>query len=304
MTLRGTGSEFFDRKRTAGNMDYEQIRERNEDILLSQPIRLQRKDPVQFWALQCNKDIAKLDTVQSRAASQEKDPNPSQPWGSPALEAGEVTGSYPYLQGWTPPATPSPTALSHALLSCLTGFQNKQTLGAKGHLQAERVLVRLSITVVVFGGGTQLTVIGQPAVAPTVNAFAPSQEELATKKATLVCLLSGFYPRTVEVAWTKDGSPVSQGVETSQPSRQSDSKYSASSYLSLSADQWLSADTFTCKVTHDGKVIQKELSPEPCWVFGRQTKVTVLVAVSHTFTCKVTQDGKVIQKEISSSQST
>nr|XP_020836114.1 immunoglobulin lambda-like polypeptide 5 [Phascolarctos cinereus] len=202
MTLRGTGSEFFDRKRTAGNTDYEQIRERNEDILLSQPIRLQRKDPVQFWALQCNKDIAKLDTVQSR--------------------------------------------------------------GPKGTCRQKEFWYDSQSQWFVFGGGTQLTVIGQPAVAPTVNAFAPSQEELATKKATLVCLLSGFYPRTVEVAWTKDGSPVSQGVETSQPSRQSDSKYSASSYLSLSADQWLSADTFTCKVTHDGKVIQKELSRSRC----------------------------------------
>nr|XP_020834451.1 immunoglobulin lambda-1 light chain-like isoform X8 [Phascolarctos cinereus] len=112
----------------------------------------------------------------------------------------------------------------------------------------------------VFGGGTELTVLDQPTVAPIINVFPPTQEELATNRATLVCLLSGFYPRTVEVAWTKDGSPVSQGVETTPPFRQSDSKYSASSYLSLSADQWLSASTFTCKVTQDGKVIQKEIS--------------------------------------------
>nr|AAL37211.1 immunoglobulin lambda light chain [Trichosurus vulpecula] len=116
----------------------------------------------------------------------------------------------------------------------------------------------------IFGGGTQLTVIGQPKASPTVNVFAPSQEELDTKKATLVCLLSGFYPGTVDVAWTKNGSPVSQGVDTTRPSRQSDNKYSASSYLSLSSDQWLSADTFSCKVTHEGSVIQKELSPSQC----------------------------------------
>nr|AAL37213.1 immunoglobulin lambda light chain [Trichosurus vulpecula] len=116
----------------------------------------------------------------------------------------------------------------------------------------------------VFGGGTHLTVLGQPKASPTVNVFAPSQEELDTKKATLVCLISGFYPGTVDVAWTKNGSPVSQGVDTTQPSRQSDNKYSASSYLSLSSDQWLSADIFTCKVTHEDSVIQKELSPSQC----------------------------------------
>nr|ABV02015.1 immunoglobulin lambda light chain variable region [Notamacropus eugenii] len=116
----------------------------------------------------------------------------------------------------------------------------------------------------VFGGGTRLTVLGQPKATPTVNVFAPSQEELDTKKATLVCLLNGFYPSTVEVSWTKDGSPVSQGVNTATPSRQSDNKYSTSSFLSLSADQWLSANTYTCKVSHDGKVIQKELSRSQC----------------------------------------
>nr|ABV02009.1 immunoglobulin lambda light chain variable region [Notamacropus eugenii] len=73
----------------------------------------------------------------------------------------------------------------------------------------------------VFGGGTRLTVLGQPKATPTVNVFAPSQEELDTKKATLVCLLNGFYPSTVEVSWTKDGSPVCQGVNTAPPSRQS-----------------------------------------------------------------------------------
>ncbi|XP_036596990.1 immunoglobulin lambda-1 light chain-like [Trichosurus vulpecula] len=116
----------------------------------------------------------------------------------------------------------------------------------------------------VFGSGTQLTVLTQPKVAPTVHVFAPSQKELDTKKATLVCLLSGFYPSIVDVAWTKDGSPMSQGVDTTRPSRQSDNKYSASSYLSLSSDQWLSGSSYTCKVTHDGKVIQKELSSSQC----------------------------------------
>ncbi|XP_072455753.1 immunoglobulin lambda-like polypeptide 1 [Notamacropus eugenii] len=115
-----------------------------------------------------------------------------------------------------------------------------------------------------FGSGTRLIVLSQPKAAPTVNVFAPSQEELDTKKATLVCLLNGFYPSAVEVSWTKDGSPVSQGVSTATPSRQSDNKYSTSSFLSLSADQWLSANIYICKVTHDGKVIQKELSRSQC----------------------------------------
>ncbi|XP_074147946.1 immunoglobulin lambda-like polypeptide 5 [Sminthopsis crassicaudata] len=116
----------------------------------------------------------------------------------------------------------------------------------------------------VFGGGTHLTVLGQPKASPMITAFAPSKDELDTQKATLVCLINGFYPSTVNVAWTKDGSPVTQGVMTSPPARQSDNKYSTSSYLSLSADQWRSSNRYTCKVTHEGQVFQKELSSAQC----------------------------------------
>ncbi|KAM9099430.1 immunoglobulin lambda-like polypeptide 5 [Sarcophilus harrisii] len=118
----------------------------------------------------------------------------------------------------------------------------------------------------IFGKGTQLIVLepDQPKMSPTVNVFALFQDEFKTQEATLVCLMSGFYPGVVEVAWTMDGSPMSQGVATSRPFRQTDNKYSSSSYLTLSAAQWMSASAFTCKVTHDGKVIQKELSPAQC----------------------------------------
>uniref|UniRef100_UPI003467EECF Monoclonal immunoglobulin light chains (LC) n=1 Tax=Homo sapiens TaxID=9606 RepID=UPI003467EECF len=40
-------------------------------------------------------------------------------------------------------------------------------------------------TSVVFGGGTKLTVLGQPKAAPSVTLFPPSSEELQANKATL-----------------------------------------------------------------------------------------------------------------------
>uniref|UniRef100_A0A7N4NS74 Ig-like domain-containing protein n=1 Tax=Sarcophilus harrisii TaxID=9305 RepID=A0A7N4NS74_SARHA len=104
----------------------------------------------------------------------------------------------------------------------------------------------------------------QPKASPIISAFAPSKPELDTKKVTLVCLVNGFYPRNLDMAWTKNGSPVTDGVMTSPPVRQSDNKYTASSYLSLSADQWLSDSTYSCKVTHEGQVFQKQLSSTQC----------------------------------------
>ncbi|ELK15626.1 Ig lambda chain C regions [Pteropus alecto] len=69
---------------------------------------------------------------------------------------------------------------------------------------------------------------GQPKSAPAVTLFPPSSEELSAKKATLVCLINDFYPGAVTVAWKADGSPVTQGVETTKPSKQSNNKYAAS----------------------------------------------------------------------------
>nr|AAO16047.1 immunoglobulin lambda light chain [Ornithorhynchus anatinus] len=115
-----------------------------------------------------------------------------------------------------------------------------------------------------FGGGIQLSVLGQPKASPTVNMFAPSSAELDSKKATLVCLMGGFYPGSVTVTWKADGATVSEGVETTKPSKQTDNKYMASSYLTLTPAQWKAKNSYTCQVTHDGKVFEKSVSPSEC----------------------------------------
>uniref|UniRef100_A0A8C4WKF1 Ig-like domain-containing protein n=1 Tax=Gopherus evgoodei TaxID=1825980 RepID=A0A8C4WKF1_9SAUR len=117
----------------------------------------------------------------------------------------------------------------------------------------------------IFGGGTQLTVLGQPKASPTVHLFPPSSEEINAKsKATLVCLLGSFYPGSVQVTWKADGQQISTGVETTKPSKQSDNKYMASSYLSLTGSDWNTHETYTCQVTHDGKNFKKSLQRSQC----------------------------------------
>uniref|UniRef100_A0A669PE46 Ig-like domain-containing protein n=1 Tax=Phasianus colchicus TaxID=9054 RepID=A0A669PE46_PHACC len=102
----------------------------------------------------------------------------------------------------------------------------------------------------------------QPKVAPTVTIFPPSKEELESTKATLVCLINDFYPSPVTVDWVIDGS--TRSGETTAPQRQSNSQYMASSYLSLSASDWSSHETYTCRVTHDGTSITKTLKRSEC----------------------------------------
>nr|2OP4_L Chain L, Murine Antibody Fab RS2-1G9 Lambda Light Chain [Mus musculus] len=112
----------------------------------------------------------------------------------------------------------------------------------------------------VFGGGTKLTVLGQPKSSPSVTLFPPSSEELETNKATLVCTITDFYPGVVTVDWKVDGTPVTQGMETTQPSKQSNNKYMASSYLTLTAGAWERHSSYSCQVTHEGHTVEKSLS--------------------------------------------
>ncbi|XP_054075264.1 immunoglobulin lambda-1 light chain-like isoform X5 [Rissa tridactyla] len=116
-----------------------------------------------------------------------------------------------------------------------------------------------------FGAGTMLTVLGQPKVAPTVHLFPPSSEELSTQnKATLVCLMGDFYPGFVEVTWTANGQALSSNVETSRPQRQTNNKYMASSYLTLSASEWKSDKTYACKVKHEAGNVEKTVKSSQC----------------------------------------
>ncbi|XP_010829757.1 PREDICTED: uncharacterized protein LOC104982131, partial [Bison bison bison] len=109
----------------------------------------------------------------------------------------------------------------------------------------------------IFIGRTRLTVLGQPTSPPSVTLFPPSKEELSANKATLVCLISDFYPGSVTVAWKADGSTITHNVETTRASKQSNSKYAASSYLSLTGSDWKSKGSYSCEVTHEGSTVTK-----------------------------------------------
>ncbi|XP_070484522.1 immunoglobulin lambda-1 light chain-like isoform X5 [Equus przewalskii] len=116
----------------------------------------------------------------------------------------------------------------------------------------------------VFGGGTHLTIAGGPTSTPSVSLFPPSSEELSANKATVVCLISDFSPSDLTVSWKVNGAATTQGVQTTKPSKQSNGKYAASSYLSLTPSQWKSSSSVSCQVTHQGKTVEKKLSPSEC----------------------------------------
>uniref|UniRef100_A0A8C5N364 Ig-like domain-containing protein n=1 Tax=Leptobrachium leishanense TaxID=445787 RepID=A0A8C5N364_9ANUR len=113
----------------------------------------------------------------------------------------------------------------------------------------------------VFGGGTKMIVLGE-VKPPTLSLFPPSTEEISTGKATFVCSLAGFYPRTVSVKWLVDG--IEKTGETSLLSQQNDNTYIGSSYLTMTASEWQKQANTVCKVTHQGKDFVQTLKRSEC----------------------------------------
>ncbi|XP_078417908.1 immunoglobulin kappa light chain-like [Cetorhinus maximus] len=102
-----------------------------------------------------------------------------------------------------------------------------------------------------FAKGTKLRLSSKKSQ-PTLTLLPPSPEEVKTKgTATLVCLANHFYPDAMKVEWKKDGAAISNGVQTSNYLRASDSTYSVSSLLTLSGSGWESNARFSCVVTHE-----------------------------------------------------
>ncbi|XP_072579427.1 immunoglobulin lambda-1 light chain-like isoform X6 [Vulpes vulpes] len=192
------------------------------------------------------------------------------------LSSGSVsTSNYPSWYQQTPGRAPRmliyntnnrPSGVPNRFSGSISGNKAALTItGAQPEDEADYYcLLDMGSYTSVFGGGTHLTVLGQPKASPSVTLFPPSSEELGANKATLVCLISDFYPSGVTVAWKADGSPITQGVETTKPSKQSNNKYAASSYLSLTPDKWKSHSSFSCLVTHEGSTVEKKVAPAEC----------------------------------------
>nr|4NZU_L Chain L, 13PL heavy chain [Homo sapiens] len=103
-----------------------------------------------------------------------------------------------------------------------------------------------------FGPGTKLET-KRTVAAPSVFIFPPSDEQLKSGTASVVCLLNNFYPREAKVQWKVDNalqSGNSQESVTEQDSK--DSTYSLSSTLTLSKADYEKHKVYACEVTHQG----------------------------------------------------
>nr|ABU93661.1 T cell receptor beta [Gallus gallus] len=101
-----------------------------------------------------------------------------------------------------------------------------------------------------FGEGTKVTVLGKNSeiIEPDVVIFSPSKQEIQEKKkATPVCLASGFFPDHLNLVWKVNGVKRTEGVGTDEISTSNGSTYSLTSRLRISAQEWFNPlNRFEC----------------------------------------------------------
>ncbi|XP_062844551.1 immunoglobulin lambda-1 light chain-like [Trichomycterus rosablanca] len=118
---------------------------------------------------------------------------------------------------------------------------------------------------VVFGQGSKLIVEDAAQPPPVVTLFPPSDEELKSSKATLVCVSQHMSRGFANVRWLVDGSAVTSGVTTGSAVQQPDKKFSLSSYLSVDSSEWKNQDrTFICEVSAGTQPASVKLKRSEC----------------------------------------
>uniref|UniRef100_A0A669BSK4 Ig-like domain-containing protein n=1 Tax=Oreochromis niloticus TaxID=8128 RepID=A0A669BSK4_ORENI len=112
-----------------------------------------------------------------------------------------------------------------------------------------------------FGRGTKLIVDFKP----TLTVLPPSKEEKKKSSATLVCLATGGFPSGWKLGWKVGGCSPSSGLSNSLEVLGTDGRYSWSSTLSLSADQWRKAGSVSCEASLSGQSpVTQTLEPDQC----------------------------------------
>uniref|UniRef100_A0A8C9C7G2 Ig-like domain-containing protein n=1 Tax=Phocoena sinus TaxID=42100 RepID=A0A8C9C7G2_PHOSS len=119
-----------------------------------------------------------------------------------------------------------------------------------------------------FGGGRSLTNSSiSSKISPSVFLFHPSEQQLETGTASVVCLVNSFYPKTIKVSWKVDGVVQASNIQESFTEQDSkDSTYSLSSTLTLSRSEYESHSLYTCEVSHQSlaSALVKSINKDEC----------------------------------------
>nr|XP_061805709.1 immunoglobulin lambda-1 light chain-like [Nerophis lumbriciformis] len=112
-------------------------------------------------------------------------------------------------------------------------------------------------------GGTKLLVTSSDVTPPVVTVFPPSNDELQSKEATLVCVATQSIPYA-DVTWLARGRPATGTVATGPATRETNSNYKISSYLTVQTSEWNSDVPYTCKVSLGSQSAENTINKSKC----------------------------------------
>ncbi|XP_057673222.1 immunoglobulin lambda-1 light chain-like [Corythoichthys intestinalis] len=116
---------------------------------------------------------------------------------------------------------------------------------------------------VVSHGGTKLLVTSSDVTPPVVTVFPPSNDELQSKEATLVCMATQSIPYA-DVTWMACGRQATGAVATGPAERESNGNYKISSYLTVQTSEWNSDVPYTCKVSLGSQSAENTIKKSKC----------------------------------------
>nr|AAT02198.1 immunoglobulin IgW short [Ginglymostoma cirratum] len=133
---------------------------------------------------------------------------------------------------------------------------------------------------------------------PHVFSVVPSWEMVYNQTtAALGCILSGFYPDSVQVSWLKAGVPISQSGAKLPSTKGKGDTFETVSYLTVQMADWKKGDEYTCAVSHKPTSFSTRINmkyreggnPCPCFppvlLYHTSLNVTLRNGEKHQYKC-------------------
>ncbi|XP_035260204.1 titin-like isoform X4 [Anguilla anguilla] len=168
------------------------------------------------------------------------------------------------------------TAVSHAVVKA-ADWNQKQAYECSAEYDGKSTTVEIKMPE------------AEPPIIPKMSLFLEMRSDSAkAKTVTLVCSLTGFYPKEITVEWEEDTIPI-QDSKTVRQTKDDDKTFSQTNQLDIDNEKWLSGSEYTCKVTH--KSNSEKLSTSICSTHPTSPPSLQLESAERndgfTVTCKV-----------------
>ncbi|NP_001107683.1 uncharacterized protein LOC548369 [Xenopus tropicalis] len=115
---------------------------------------------------------------------------------------------------------------------------------------------------------------------PVVTIHPPSKDALALNESLyVVCLATGFNPKSISVKWLQNGKQTTDGVTVEEPTVDKNGGYETTSYISITRKEWDLETTYSCVVEHvdSGSLQVKNMSKSlMCDTQTPQTNIKVI----------------------------